>query len=39
MERATVHFENDGKRQVWKWEWKPGDTWLPICDRIADRID
>jgi hypothetical protein len=38
-ERATVTFENDGKRQVWKWEWKSNDTWLPLCDRVADRVD
>ncbi len=38
-ERAFVVFEGGGKRQVWTWEWKPGDTWLPLCDRVAERID
>ena len=38
-ERATVVFEDAGKRQVWKWEWKPGDTWLPLCDRVAELVD
>lgn len=38
-ERATVTFEDEGKQQIWKWEWKPSDTWLPLCDRIAVRAD
>jgi hypothetical protein len=38
-ERAKVVFENNGKRQVWTWEWKPAGTWLPLCDRTAERID
>ncbi|MAB46733.1 MAG: hypothetical protein CMN67_15100 [Sphingomonadaceae bacterium] len=38
-ERATVKFEDGGRRQVWTWEWKPADTWLLLCDRIAAKID
>jgi hypothetical protein len=38
-ERATVVFAAEGKRQIWTWEWKQGDTWLPLCDRVAERID
>ena len=38
-ERATVIIENDGKRQVWTWEWKLGNNWLPLCDRVAERVD
>ena len=38
-ERATVTFVNDNKQQVWKWEWKQDNTWLPLCDRIAERVD
>lgn len=38
-ERATVAFEHDGKRQVWIWEWKPDEAWLPLCDRVAERVD
>lgn len=38
-ERATVVFENEGKRQVWTWEWRQNNSWLPLCDRVANRID
>lgn len=38
-ERASVTFEDEGRRQVWKWEWKPGETWLPLCDRVAEKVD
>ena len=38
-ERATVVFEDDDRRQVWTWEWKPKDAWLPLCDRVAERVD
>ena len=37
-ERATIIFEGD-KRQTIKWEWKPKLEWLPLCDRVAERID
>ncbi len=38
-ERAAVTFTNEGTRQDWKWEWKPVDRWLPLCDRVAVRVD
>ncbi len=38
-ERATVTFENDGSRQRGNWEWKPENEWLPLCDRVADKVD
>lgn len=38
-ERATVDFEAGGTRQRWAWEWKPDDVWLPLCDRVAERVD
>jgi hypothetical protein len=37
-ERATVTFENDGDRQLWKWEWKQSGSWLPLCDRVAEKV-
>lgn len=38
-ERATVVFDDGGKRQVWSWEWKPRNAWLPPCDRVAERVE
>ncbi len=38
-ERATIEFTDDARRQQIHWEWKPGDQWLPLCDRVATRID
>ncbi len=38
-ERATYRFSEDGCIQEISWEWKPGDEWLPPCDRTAHRID
>lgn len=38
FERATITFSMDGRRQDIAWEWKPGGTWLPLCDRIATRV-
>ena len=37
-EGATVTFENDGARQIWKWEWKHSGSWLPLCDRVAEKV-
>lgn len=37
-ERATHTFSEDGRTQEISWEWKPGDAWLPLCDRTAHRI-
>ncbi len=38
-ERATTAFEDKGRTQIISWEWKRGDAWLPLCDRIAVRVD
>lgn len=37
-ERATMGFSNDGKRQTITWEWRPQDTWLPLCNRVATKL-
>jgi len=38
FERAAITFSEDGRRQDIVWEWKPGRTWLPLCDRVATRV-
>lgn len=38
-ERARIEFSDDHQKQVINWEWKPGDCWLPLCDRTAVRTD
>ncbi len=38
-ERATFTFSGDGNTQDIAWQWKPGEDWLPLCDRVARRID
>lgn len=38
-ERAKIIFSEDGRTQEITWEWKPGDQWLPLCDRTARRLD
>jgi hypothetical protein len=39
-ERAHVEFTDSGKTQKIAWEWrKPGEEWLPLCDRVASRVD
>lgn len=38
-ERATTIFSNDNRTQTIAWEWKPEDTWLPLCDRTATRTE
>ena len=38
-ERARVEFSQDGRTQSIVWEWKPGDRWMPLCDRTARRED
>ena len=38
-ERATTTFTDDNRTQIIAWEWKRGDAWLPLCDRIAVRVD
>lgn len=37
-ERATYEFTEGGRSQEISWEWKPGEEWLPLCDRTAHRI-
>lgn len=37
--RAVVSLSNDGNRMEIRWEWLYGeDTWLPLCDRTANRV-
>ena len=38
-ERSTTTFDDSDRTQNIKWEWKRGDAWLPLCDRIAVRVD
>lgn len=38
-ERATVTFGDDNRTQDIVWEWKPKDRWLPLCDRVARKVD
>lgn len=38
-ERARIEFSPDNRKQIIVWEWKPKDKWLPLCDRIATRVD
>jgi hypothetical protein len=38
-ERARIEFRDGGRTQIITWEWKPDNTWLPLCDRIAVRTD
>ena len=38
-ERARVEFTDGCKTQKIAWEWrKPGEAWLPLCDRVARRV-
>ena len=37
--RASVRFDGDDRMEL-KWEWRPhGADWLPLCDRVARRVD
>jgi Protein of unknown function (DUF1579) len=37
-ERARVEFTDGGNTQNIAWEWRrPGEDWLPLCDRVAKR--
>jgi hypothetical protein len=38
-ERALIVFSPDGRTQTIRWEWRPDEAWLPLCDRIAVRED
>jgi Protein of unknown function (DUF1579) len=38
-ERARIEFKDGGETQKIAWEWrKPGEEWLPLCDRMAKRV-
>ena len=38
-EPARIAFTDGGKTQKIAWEWrKPGEDWLPLCDRVARRV-
>jgi Protein of unknown function (DUF1579) len=38
-ERARVEFTDRGNTQQIAWEWRqPGGDWLPLCDRLAQRV-
>lgn len=39
LERARVEFTADRRTQTITWEWKRNDAWLPLCDRVARRVD
>ena len=38
-ERARTVFDADGDTQTITWEWLRDGKWLPLCDRVAMRID
>jgi hypothetical protein len=39
QERARIELSADGRTQNIHWEWRPQDGWLPLCDRVAVRVD
>lgn len=38
-ERAKTTFSQDNNTQAIEWEWLRGGKWLPLCDRVASRVD
>lgn len=37
--RAKVTIDDDKNRMTFNWEWRKEDNdWLPLCDRVATRI-
>ena len=38
-ERARIELSEDGRTQTIAWEWRPEDGWLPLCDRVATKVD
>ena len=38
-ERACTVFSADGDTQTITWEWLRDGKWLPLCDRVATRVD
>ena len=39
LERARIEVSGDGRTQMITWEWKPKGRWVPLCDRVARRVD
>lgn len=37
-ERARIEFSADGRQQNIRWEWRPEEAWLPLCDRVATKV-
>lgn len=37
-ERARTVFSGDGNTQTITWEWLRDGKWLPLCDRVATRV-
>ena len=37
-ERARTVFDAAGNTQTITWEWLQGGKWLPLCDRVARRV-
>jgi hypothetical protein len=39
-ERERVEFADNGNTQNIAWEWRQhGEDWLPLCDRVAKRME
>ncbi len=38
-ERARTIFNAEGTTQTITWEWMQNGKWLPLCDRVATRVD
>jgi len=38
-ERAKTTFSADGNTQTIAWEWLRDGKWLPLCDRVASRVN
>jgi hypothetical protein len=37
--RGRIEFADGGETQKIFWEWRqPGETWLPLCERVATRV-
>jgi Protein of unknown function (DUF1579) len=39
FERARTVFDASGNTQTITWEWLRNGKWLPLCDRVATRVD
>ena len=38
-ERADITFSDNNRKQTVHGDWKPTDTRVPLCDRVAIRRD